>query len=86
MAVPKKRGTRARTNNRRQHIHIDKPAMSKCSNCGQPVISHTTCLNCGYYRGRQVIDVLKKLTKKERQAKEKEIKSGDLSPEKLSKK
>jgi large subunit ribosomal protein L32 len=88
MAVPKKRRTKARTNNRRQHIFIKKPALGVCSNCGQPVVSHTACSNCGFYRGRMVIDVLAKLTKRERQAKEKEIKSegGDLSPEKLSKK
>ncbi len=34
---------------------------------------HTVCLNCGYYRGIEVIDVLKKLTKKEKKKKEKEI-------------
>lgn len=31
------------------------------------------CGNCGYYNGRQVIDVLKKLDKKERKKKEKEL-------------
>jgi len=36
---------------------------------------HTACLNCGTYKGREVIDVLKKLTKKERKQKEKELKA-----------
>ena len=31
------------------------------------------CANCGYYKGRQVIDVLAKLDKKERKKKEKEL-------------
>ena len=31
------------------------------------------CKNCGYYAGRQVVDVLAKLGKKERKKKEKEM-------------
>jgi len=31
------------------------------------------CQNCGYYKSREVVDVLKKLTKRERKAKEKEL-------------
>jgi len=31
------------------------------------------CRNCGWYNGRQVIDVLAKLDKKERKKKEKEL-------------
>ena len=51
------------------------------------------CKNCGYYAGRQVIDVLAKLDKKGRKKKEKELhqheeesvgKSKNLSAEELS--
>lgn len=45
-----------------------------CPKCKEPVLPHTACLNCGTYKGREVIDVLKKLTKKERKQKEKELK------------
>lgn len=31
------------------------------------------CPNCGTYKGRAVIDVMKKLNKKEKKAKEKEL-------------
>ncbi len=34
----------------------------------------TLCLNCGTYKDRELIDVLKKLTKRERKQREKEIK------------
>ncbi len=34
---------------------------------------HVVCANCGFYKGKEVVDVLKKLTKRERKAKEKEL-------------
>jgi len=82
MAVPKQHKTKSRRNQRRMHIHLKQPSLSICPKCGKPVLPHTVCQNCGYYKGRQVIDVLKKLTKKERKKKEKEIKEGERAPKK----
>ena len=73
MAVPKQRHTKSRRNKRRAHIFAKAPALTKCVKCGKPVLPYTVCLNCGYYKGNEVIDVLKKLTKKERKKKEKEM-------------
>lgn len=36
-------------------------------------MSHVVCSNCGYYKGVEVIDVLKKLDKKEKKLREKEM-------------
>ena len=44
-----------------------------CPRCKQPVTAHTACPNCGTYKGREVVDVLKRLEKKERKAKEAEL-------------
>ncbi len=67
--------------------------LAKCQKCGKPVKPHTVCSNCGYYKGREVVDVLKKLTKKERKQKEKEMKAKEsqeqekpMSLEELSRK
>ncbi|MBU0476583.1 50S ribosomal protein L32 [Patescibacteria group bacterium] len=94
MAVPKQRHTKSRRNKRRMHIFLKKPTLAKCPKCDKPVLAYTLCSNCGYYRGREVIDVLKKLTKKERKKREKEMKTKEadqakekpLSLEGLSKK
>jgi len=69
--VPKQRKTKSRRNQRRMHIWARAPVLAKCPKCGKPVFPHTVCSNCGYYKGVEVIDVLKKLTKKERKEKEK---------------
>ena len=75
MAVPKQRHTKSRRNNRRMHLFLKMPVLSKCPKCGKPVLPHTICWNCGYYKGEEVVDVLKKLTKKEKKMREKEMKA-----------
>ncbi|MBI2450632.1 MAG: 50S ribosomal protein L32 [Candidatus Nealsonbacteria bacterium] len=72
--VPKQRKTKSRQANRRMHLFIKGAALTKCPKCAKPVLPHTVCQNCGYYKGTLIIDVMKKLTKKERKQKEKEIK------------
>jgi len=47
--------------------------LSKCPKCGSPVLPHQACKNCGTYQGRQVIDVMKKLTKREQKKRAKEL-------------
>lgn len=75
MGVPKQRHTKSRRDKRRMHLFLKKPVLSKCPKCGKPVLPHTICWNCGYYKGNEVIDILKKLTKKEKKKKEKEMKA-----------
>ena len=75
MAVPKQKHTKSRRDKRRLHIFLKAATLTKCPKCGQPILPHTICPNCGYYKGTEVVDVLKKLTKKERKKKEKEMKA-----------
>lgn len=73
MPAPKQRHTKSRRNKRRSHLALKPDNFSLCPKCKTPVLPHHACLNCGYYKERQVIDVLARLEKKERKQKEKEI-------------
>ncbi|MDY6820801.1 MAG: 50S ribosomal protein L32 [Deferribacterota bacterium] len=56
MAVPKKRTTKSRRNNRRSHHRITGATYAKCSNCGELIIPYRICPNCGHYKGREYIE------------------------------
>lgn len=62
------------------HIFIKPPVLFACPKCGKPILSHTACKSCGFYKGEEVVDVLKKLTKKERKQKEKEMAAKEATP------
>jgi large subunit ribosomal protein L32 len=57
MAVPKRRMSKARKRKRRAHDAIQPVAQIRCSNCSSAVIPHRVCSNCGYYRGRDVLNL-----------------------------
>ena len=57
MPNPKRRHSKARRDKRRAHDAIARPATSTCPNCGEAKLPHRACGHCGYYRGRQVIEV-----------------------------
>jgi len=59
MPVPKRRTPRARKGKRRSHDAIAPRQTVICPQCGHDKLPHTVCGNCGYYRGRQVIEVEK---------------------------
>jgi len=42
---------------RRAHDHLAVPGISICPECKEPKQPHVVCPHCGFYRGRQVIEV-----------------------------
>lgn len=54
MAVPKKRTGHSAQGHRRSNWKATKPETTKCSNCGELVLTHTVCTACGYYKGKAV--------------------------------
>lgn len=73
MVVRRGRHTKTKQRHSRAHQALEPFTFGRCSNCGAPTLPHQVCSNCGYYKSRQVIDVLAHLEKKERKQKEKEL-------------
>ncbi|MDD6302822.1 MAG: 50S ribosomal protein L32 [Bacillales bacterium] len=60
MAVPARRTSKTTKRMRRTHFKLNVTGLVKCSNCGATIVSHRVCPECGYYDGKQVVDVKKK--------------------------
>jgi large subunit ribosomal protein L32 len=56
MAHPKSRISKQRKRKRRTHYKIEAPNVVNCGNCGAPKLTHHMCDECGYYRGRPIVD------------------------------
>ena len=65
MAVPKKRTGHSAQGKRRPNWKATKPETTICSNCGEPVLTHTVCTACGHYKGEPVSLKDKKVEVKE---------------------
>jgi large subunit ribosomal protein L32 len=65
------RHTRGHTNNRRSHHALKAARFMTCQKCKAKHLMHRACGNCGSYRGRLVVDVLKKTVKAQKRAEKK---------------
>lgn len=58
MAVPKSKISKMRKNSRRSSVwKLEAPALSKCTQCGELKTPHRVCGECGYYKGRQIVEM-----------------------------
>lgn len=57
MAVPKKKVSKSKRDMRRSHDSLGANAYNECPNCGELKRPHHVCAACGYYDGREVVDV-----------------------------
>ncbi|REL33671.1 50S ribosomal protein L32 [Rhodohalobacter sp. SW132] len=55
MAHPKRKTSKARKNKRRAHQSLKDVTLAECSNCGALHRYHHVCMECGHYRGQQVV-------------------------------
>lgn len=58
MAVPKKKTSKSKSRSRRASAwRVLGRGRSVCDRCGAVKRPHHACRNCGWYHGRQAIDV-----------------------------
>jgi len=62
--VIRMRHTRSHTKNRRSHHKVENPAIAVDKETGIPHMRHKVCLETGMYRGKQVLNTIKKVEKK----------------------
>ena len=55
MAVPKRKTSKARRDQRRANWKISAPALVECPQCHAKKLAHRVCKSRGYYDGEQVI-------------------------------
>lgn len=60
MPLPKRRHSSSRQGKRRGEQKIKVPSISVCPNCKSTKLPHRVCGVCGYYKGRQVVEIKKK--------------------------
>lgn len=57
MALQTNRHSRSRRDKRKTHYKYVPAQTILCPNCNQPALPHRVCTVCGYYKGRQVIQI-----------------------------
>jgi large subunit ribosomal protein L32 len=57
MPTPKRKTPKTKTAMRRAQWKGSSPTYAECPQCHQPKLPHRVCPNCGYYAGRQAVEV-----------------------------
>ncbi len=73
MALPARHHSRSRINKRRSHSALKNLNLVKCPHCSRKIMPHRVCPYCGYYQEKEIIDVYRGLSKKEKKQKAQEI-------------
>ena len=78
MSVPKKKSATRRKKLRRSHHALTAVKLASCPKCKQPIKPHHACSECGFYKGKDVLNIVgkaeAKAKKKLEKDKEKELK------------
>ena len=66
MPVARQRHTKARRDRARVQFKLNPKNLTTCSNCKAQIPAHIACPKCGYYKGKEVVNTLKKVNKKKK--------------------
>lgn len=79
MPVPKRKRSRARRDSRFANKGIKVKAITGCPQCKDPIVPHSACKNCGFYKGAKVL-----ATKADRKVKRLALKKAKTPEKKAS--
>jgi len=57
MGLTKRRFSKARTASRRAGFKVRAVTLVECPQCHAQMVPHRVCPACGYYAGRQVVEI-----------------------------
>ncbi|HHZ89159.1 TPA: 50S ribosomal protein L32 [Candidatus Poribacteria bacterium] len=57
MAHPKRRKSYSKKMMGRSHHALKQKPFAECTNCGEIARPHHVCQSCGYYNGRQILEI-----------------------------
>ncbi len=60
MGPPEAEGLARPQGDRRSHLALSLPSLVECTHCHAMKRSHHVCPSCGYYDGRQAVELKKK--------------------------
>ena len=66
MPLPKRRHSSTRQAKRRTHWKLKVPNFVECPRCHSPRLPHHVCTECGFYRGRLVLESKERKGKEEK--------------------
>lgn len=64
MSVPKQRHTKQRRDAKRDRFAIETVKTQTCTKCGKEKLSHRVCPHCGFYKGNEIVNTIKKAVAK----------------------
>ena len=64
MPNPKRQHSKQRGRKRRTHYKLRAASLHPCPQCKKPIFSHRVCPFCGFYKGKPVVQIEVKETKK----------------------
>ncbi len=60
MAVPKSKVSKQRKHTRAANWKVSAPALEQCPQCHESKLAHRVCKHCGYYDGKQIVEIKQK--------------------------
>ena len=74
MGVPRHHMAKGKQLRRRSHLALKKQNLMACPQCKKAIRPHVVCKFCGYYKGREAVNVVAKQMKKAQKRKEQQAK------------